>query len=280
MKKGSKKWTGVWDGLWTLEHLNRMKSAIYLFGFILSRANSSGIVKTTYQEIHKATGFPIRTLKFWKRILENEGYISVKKVAGLLITIVNFRPLNSATACPIRRGNGLPHREKEIVQELALRLHDLAPSVPATPNKQSVLPPLIRDLKENKSDIEISEKSRGQKKKKTKRVFQYSEADMEMANFILNKIQNIHPGFKKPNLESWANDVRKMRELDGRTHEEIESLFTWANADDFWQSNILSPGKFRKQWDQLWIKRNSGGNGNGYKSQADHNSAERKKVVI
>ncbi|MGS1814239.1 hypothetical protein GHV20_004705 [Klebsiella oxytoca] len=32
-------------------------------------------------------------------------------------------------------------------------------------------------------------------------------------------------------------------------------MFKWANEDDFWQKNILSPSKLRKQWDQLMTKR-------------------------
>jgi len=64
-----------------------------------------------------------------------------------------------------------------------------------------------------------------------------------------------------------------MRERDGRTQEGIKSLFTWANENNFWRSNILSPGKLREKWDQLSIQRNSNGNGSGYKTQADLNAA-------
>lgn len=46
-----------------------------------------------------------------------------------------------------------------------------------------------------------------------------------------------------------------MRERDKRTRREIAALFAWANADGFWQSNILSPGKLREKWDQLEIRR-------------------------
>jgi hypothetical protein len=38
-----------------------------------------------------------------------------------------------------------------------------------------------------------------------------------------------------------------MRLQDKRTHYEICELFKWANEDDFWQENILSPSKLRKQ---------------------------------
>lgn len=42
---------------------------------------------------------------------------------------------------------------------------------------------------------------------------------------------------------------------DKRTHYEICDLFQWANRDEFWKDNILSPSSLRKQWDQLTTKR-------------------------
>lgn len=46
-----------------------------------------------------------------------------------------------------------------------------------------------------------------------------------------------------------------MRLQDNRSHYEICELFKWANDDDFWQKNILSPSKLRMKWDQLTTKR-------------------------
>lgn len=83
----------------------------------------------------------------------------------------------------------------------------------------------------------------------------YCDDDLKAANYIYDLILKIKDDFKKPNLETWANEVRKMIEIDKRTHKEICELFKWANQDDFWQSNILSPAKLRKQFDQLAIKK-------------------------
>lgn len=84
---------------------------------------------------------------------------------------------------------------------------------------------------------------------------------MQIAAFIYTGIQTLNPDAKYPRMKSWANVVRLMVEQDKHTHQEIDDLFTWANQDDFWQTNILSPGKLRKQWDQLTIKRRSKMNG-------------------
>lgn len=78
--------------------------------------------------------------------------------------------------------------------------------------------------------------------------------DFKLAEFILDGIKRFKPNLKPPNMSTWAEDCRKMREIDGRTPREIAEVFKWANNDHFWQANILSPGKLRKQFDQLEIK--------------------------
>jgi hypothetical protein len=42
-----------------------------------------------------------------------------------------------------------------------------------------------------------------------------------------------------------------MREQDGRTHEQMWTLFEWANQDSFWRALILSPTDLRGKWTQL-----------------------------
>ena len=80
--------------------------------------------------------------------------------------------------------------------------------------------------------------------------------DLEIANKMFSMIRdNLNRNQKEPNFKTWADTIRLMRERDNHTHEEIESLFAWANSDDFWKTNILSPEKLRKQWDTLMIKR-------------------------
>lgn len=90
--------------------------------------------------------------------------------------------------------------------------------------------------------------------KKPSSAWRHSREDMAIASWMFKKLQGINPGHKRPNLESWANDVRLIRERDARTPEQIRWLFEWANRDDFWQANIQSPLKLRKKWDQLVVK--------------------------
>jgi len=85
----------------------------------------------------------------------------------------------------------------------------------------------------------------------------FSDEDLVAANYFLSKILSVKSNFKKPNIESWADHIRLIRERDGKSHREICELFKWANNDSFWQANILSPNKLRAKWDELEIKSQS-----------------------
>lgn len=82
--------------------------------------------------------------------------------------------------------------------------------------------------------------------------------DLQCAEWILALVETIKPSTAKTDLAPWANDVRLMRELDGRSHREICELFKWASRDAFWCSNILSPKKLRAKWDTLSMQRSAG----------------------
>src|SRR5690625_1058190 len=82
----------------------------------------------------------------------------------------------------------------------------------------------------------------------------FETCDMRLAELLFEKIQENNPGHKKPNLEKWANDIRLMRERDERTEERIEYLINWTQQHTFWHTNILSPGKLRKQFDKLVLQ--------------------------
>lgn len=75
--------------------------------------------------------------------------------------------------------------------------------------------------------------------------------DLKAAEWIFSKVQIITPTAQQPNWPAWANDIRLMRVALEATHHEICETFKWANADHFWQTNILSPAKLRAKWDTL-----------------------------
>lgn len=111
----------------------------------------------------------------------------------------------------------------------------------STPDGTSVVPLTVHS-KECKKEKNVNNK--------------HSTDDLKAADWIYQKLLIMNPDHKKPNMESWANTIRLMRERDNRTHSDICKVFAWANQDAFWSTNILSPAKLREKFDQLSIKAN------------------------
>jgi DNA-binding Lrp family transcriptional regulator len=107
--------------------------------------------------------------------------------------------------------------------------------------------------KKGNTNTEITNTEITQYNKKTSR-HKYEPCDMENANLLFKLIKENNDGAKEPNVESWANEFRLMRERDGRTDKAIKYLIDWTQNDSFWKTNILSPSKLRKQYDQLVVK--------------------------
>ncbi len=82
----------------------------------------------------------------------------------------------------------------------------------------------------------------------------YSDDDYLLAKFMSERINLITA--IDPDLKAWARTIRLIRERDKHNHHDICQVFVWANNDDFWRTNILSPVKLRKQYPQLFAKMN------------------------
>lgn len=79
--------------------------------------------------------------------------------------------------------------------------------------------------------------------------------DLKAARWIHSLRLTVNASLSEPKWVEWANTIRLMRVQDKRTHFEICDLFKWANKDDFWKDNILSPSSLRRKWDDLTTKR-------------------------
>lgn len=103
-----------------------------------------------------------------------------------------------------------------------------------------------------------------------------SQEDYRLAQWMHDKILELGIGFRartEKQLLGWANDIRLMRERDGRDHRTIAELFAWANAHEFWRANILSPAKLRTQWPTLEGQRKRAGGVNRQQALEDRNRA-------
>lgn len=105
--------------------------------------------------------------------------------------------------------------------------------------------------KNDKNDKELNTSRRKQ------REYEESSPYMKMAKYFLQKIREWKPDYVfRGNMHTWADHFRKIHELDKRSKESIKEVIDWATSDDFWQANILSPAKLRKQFDSLQARMN------------------------
>lgn len=109
----------------------------------------------------------------------------------------------------------------------------------------------------------------------------YSEDDQyyKMAAYLHVKIKEMaedigfnHASIAKADLQKWANDFRLLVERDGVTDKRlIKEVIDWATADEFWQKNILSAAKLRKQFSRLALEAKGRKRGGTSSRQMDQN---------
>lgn len=80
--------------------------------------------------------------------------------------------------------------------------------------------------------------------------------DLKAAEWLFTKVRVVAPTAQEPNWPAWSNDIRLMRNALQCSHHEICEVFKWANADSFWQTNVMSPAKLREKWETLKAQMN------------------------
>ena len=93
--------------------------------------------------------------------------------------------------------------------------------------------------------------------KSAKRIYEDSSPYFQLSQYLFSKMVQNNPEAKKPNYQLWADDIRKMVELDGRTPQQVQGMIDWSQSDDFWKTNILSAKKLREKYDQMKVTANA-----------------------
>ena len=93
--------------------------------------------------------------------------------------------------------------------------------------------------------------------KSAKRIYEDSSPYFQLSQYLFSKMVQNNPEAKKPNYQLWADDIRKMVELDGRTPQQVQGMIDWSQSDEFWKTNILSAKKLREKYDQMKVTANA-----------------------
>ncbi|WP_203663479.1 replication protein [Lacticaseibacillus sp. 53-4] len=89
-----------------------------------------------------------------------------------------------------------------------------------------------------------------------KREYADDSPELIEATYLWEKIKSNNPEHRKPNLQAWADDIRKMHEIDKRPFDKIHRMIDWCQSDTFWQTNILSVAKLREKYDTMKAQAN------------------------
>jgi hypothetical protein len=73
-----------------------------------------------------------------------------------------------------------------------------------------------------------------------------------LAKYLFTKVKENNSKAREPNFQNWADDIRKLVEIDRNTVEEVKEVIDWCQSDSFWKNNVMSANKLRNQFPKLW----------------------------
>lgn len=96
-------------------------------------------------------------------------------------------------------------------------------------------------------------------KHKNKKKYDAQSPYLKMTEYFLSHIQSWATDYQltETQTQNWADDFRKLHELDKWSKEEIKRVIDWVTQNDFWRGVILSPSKLRKKCNELQLKMRS-----------------------
>ena len=122
-----------------------------------------------------------------------------------------------------------------------------APSKIPAPNKENIVNSGVSPIK---SDLVPFTKHN---LTKHNIIYSANSTELSLSKLLLKKIRERNPDHKEPDLQEWAYDIDLMIRIDKRDPEVIKKIIIWCQQEEFWQNNILSTSKLRKQYDQLFL---------------------------
>ena len=111
------------------------------------------------------------------------------------------------------------------------------------------------------SELGAAEPDKSESKERAKKVFLPDSDAYQAACCLRDEIAQRLPTSTPPGekqLQSWADAFDKCNRIDGHSWDEIEQVLLFSQSDKFWQQNILSGEKFRKQYTALLARMGGG----------------------
>lgn len=99
--------------------------------------------------------------------------------------------------------------------------------------------------------------SKGNKKTscpKPKKVYDEESPPYKLADYLFKRILSVNPDINRPDIQKWADTMRKIVELDKHDLHEVSRVIKWASSDTFWQGVMLSPESLRRNWNKITMQ--------------------------
>lgn len=128
-----------------------------------------------------------------------------------------------------------------------------------TEDVSNLYPSTSEDLPCHKSSAPDGAEGSSKGQKQQKKLFPHDGYAYQAAVYLDKSVRKVIPSAKaatEDTLQRWAADFDKCNRLDDHSWDEIRNVLVFARKDTFWQTNILSGSKFRKQYMQLAAKMN------------------------
>lgn len=79
----------------------------------------------------------------------------------------------------------------------------------------------------------------------------FSGEHLEFSTDLRDIIKQKYPYYPEPNLNKWAETIRKIEKIDGYSMAQIEEVTAFAIKHEFWSQQIRSPDNLRKHFVKL-----------------------------
>jgi predicted phage replisome organizer len=232
-----------------IESLPEADSIIVIWFKLLTLAgkcNNDGVLmlndKIPYTEEMLATVFrrPINTVRLALTTFEKYGMIVTLHNA---ITIPNWEKHQQIeTFDKIKEQNkarqkAYRERQKMLLEENSTKKNNV--TLPVT-----------------ECNFTVTQENKNKNKNKNNKFKYICPESIELCELLINYCKRDNPNFSKTTdqINKWTNSIGAIHFLDNYSWDDIKHVIDFAKNDGFWNSNILSGDKLRKQMEQLFVK--------------------------